>query len=293
MCQAILLGQTINLNLTGVAGLAVSSSQIFVTDSTSTVAKVEQCPLSGCPGTPPTATSIYSITGNAYFARIFYDASVGALYFGSSNLGEAYAIAPSGTLLFQVSDGAPYGFATDSTHLFMADSNGISYVNKSSGGTPTALLATLGYTKAVTIDGAGTIWAAAANNGWVASCPSSLTGCTTWGWAPDVPSDIQISGGVPFIADPDKGLLKCASATDCSPGNATLVYATGTSSFTADATYVYFPGSNNTILQCAAAGCTTPTVIAASGGPAVIAMTNDATWVYWLTSTGLILKVAK
>jgi hypothetical protein len=289
-CQAITLGQAAYGEGNGVGGIAVDATDVFITDGVSqSTGYVEECALGGCTGG---TTTIYTVPGNAYLERLLFDPASGYLYFGSNNQGEGYAINAGGGLIFDYSDGSPYGFATDATHLYIGDSMGISYVNKTSGGTRSYITAALGYTRAVAIDtNTGNVWGAAPNDALVASCETSGSeSCTTWPWSGMSPYDVHIAGTTPYVLDQGAGLYQCASEADCSLANAKQISTFGGPSFTVDPNFVYLPGPSE--IEQVPIGGTTPTPMATSAGD-VIAMTNDMQYVYWLTSTGVIQKVAK
>jgi hypothetical protein len=289
-CQAITLGQAAYGEGNGVGGIAVDATYVFITDGVSqSTGYVEECALGGCTGG---TTTIYTVTGNAYLDRLLFDPGPGYLYFGSNNQGEGYAINAGGGLIFQYSDGSPYGFATDATRLYIGDSQGITFVSKTTGGTLTRISSALGYTRAVATDpNTGNVWAAAPNDAFVASCTTTAPfTCMTWSWSGESPYDVHIAGTTPYVLDQGSGLYQCASETDCSLTNAKQISTFGGPSFTVDPNFVYFPGPSE--IEQVTIGGTTPTPMATSAGD-VIAMTNDMQYVYWLTSTGVIQKVAK
>jgi hypothetical protein len=61
----------------------------------------------------------------------------------------------------------------------------------------------------------------------------------------------------------------------------------------ADSNYVYFTEANaGVVSRCAAAGCTTPEVIA-PGQDTPTAMAQDAVSIYWITYNGSVMRLAK
>lgn len=296
LCATVTLGQTLNAaTLTRAGGIAVSSSTVYVSEyvgGTTNSGYIESCPTTGCPGTPATATLFYTDNGNAGLGQILFDPGANAVYWGDSGQSRVYGVTAAGTLLFQASGGVVSGVATDATYLYLADFQGLSYVNKTSGGTPTRIISTLSYTMATAVDpNTGNIWGAARNDNIVASCTRAGT-CSQWTWTGG-PQGVAIIGGTPYILTQSSGFYRCASASDCAQANATQLSSAFASNFSYDANYAYFP-FGGVVQRCSlSTGCgSSPQTIAAANGNAVWTAV-DSTWVYWLSDTGYIQKVAK
>jgi hypothetical protein len=295
--MAITIGQTAHLaNISRDGGIALDGTNVYVSEyrSDTNYGYVEYCPVTGCPlvGGVPTATVIWSLNGNVGIYDIVYDSGSGYLYFGDANESNAYTIKTNGTVVFNESVGVASAVATDATYVYYADYQGLSYANKSTGGTLTRIISTISYTRGVAVDpNSGNIWGAA-QGGTVVSCTRTPS-CSQWTWT-GTPYWVSIIGASPYVLTANGGLYKCVSDTDCTQASATQISSeTGLSMFSNDATYAYF-GYGAQIQRCALTGCTSggPTVVSGANGN-VVSLTNDANWIYWLTSSGYIQKVAK
>jgi hypothetical protein len=291
----ITLGQTTYSATIGRAGgIALGGGNVYVSEyvgGTTNSGYIEQCPTTGCPGTPPKATLLFTDAGNAGLGQIIYDSGSSLLYFGDGNQGRTYAINLSGNQVFLVGDAA-YGIATDSTNLYLGDSQGIGYVSKTTGGPVTRIISTIGYTVGVAVDpNTGNIWGAAHNNNFVVHCPLGGA-CSQWTWTGG-PGAVAVVGLSPYILTSSSGFYRCASDSDCTQANATQLTTQGGSNFSNDASYAYLE-FGAAVQRCSlSAGCAAgpQTIAGAAGNVAWTAV--DSTWVYWLTDNGYIQKVAK
>jgi hypothetical protein len=203
-----------------------------------------------------------------------------------------YAATTSGTQIFKVNEAIPNSVATDATYLYVADYQGIGYLNKKTGGTVNRVISTLGNTNSVFVDpNTGNIWAAALANNYVASCTRAGV-CSQWTWN-NYPAFIAVIGTTPYIVTFGYGIYMCASDTDCSQANAIKVTSEAPTyaNFSYDSSYLYF-GSGALVQRCPLSGCTSGQNLGSAQGNVVWTAT-DSTYVYWLTSNGYIQKVAK
>jgi hypothetical protein len=298
VCGAITLGQTTyNSTITRAGGITLDGSNLYFSEYVTNVNNgyIETCPITGCPGTPATATQIFTDNGNAGLGQIIYDPGSTYLYWGDEGQSREYGITTSGTQIFEIlgGDAVVNGLATDSTYLYFADYEGLAYVNKLSGGTVNRITSVLGYTSGVAVDpNTGNIWGAAANNNYIVSCTRAGS-CSSWTWTGG-PAFLAFIGSSPYVLTQSSGFYKCASNADCSQANATqlMTQTPSYSNFSYDSNYAYFPYTA-LVQRCSiSAGCTSPQNIAQAAG--VVAWTAvDSTWVYWITNNGYIQKVAK
>jgi hypothetical protein len=293
LCAPITLGQTTyHATISRAGGITVGAGNVFVSEyASSNNGYIESCPVGGCPGSPPTATAIFTDAGNAGLGQILWDPGTMNLFFGDANQGRGYGITTAGTQLFMINDGVIAGVAADATYLYVADYQGLAYLSKTSSGTvtPTRIVSTFSYTQGVTVDPNGNVWGAARNDNIVASCTRAGS-CTQWTWTGG-PQGVAIIGPSPYVLTQSSGFYKCASLSDCSQANATQVTSESVANFSFDPNNAYFP-FGATVQVCPLSGCPSPQTLAGANGNAV-ATANDMTWVYWLTDTGYIQKVAK
>ena len=293
LCGTVTLGQTTYKGTSGPAGLTLGGANLYFSEYVGSANNgyIETCPTTGCPGTTPTATVVYTDVGNAGLGQIFYDSVMNALYWGDGNQGRFYGYnLTSNSVLFQGSDGVVAGVATDSSYVYLADFSGLAFANKTTGGGFAHISSTLGYSQGVALDSSGNIWVAARNNDIVTTC--TLGGCgAQWTWTGG-PDFIAVVGSSTYVATQNSGLYRCASATDCSQGNATQLTTESPANFSNDGTYAYF-GYGGAVQRCSlSTGCATPQNVGQATGN-VLWTAVDSTWVYWLTDAGEIQKVAK
>jgi hypothetical protein len=255
---------------------------------------IEKCPITGCAGSPPAATAIFTDPGNAGLGQIIYDPSSTYLYFGDEGQARAYGISTSGASIFQASDGAVEGVATDANYLYFADGTGLGYVNKLTGGSVTRVTSLLGYTFGVAVDpNTGNIWAAALDNNMVASCTRTGT-CSTWTWT-NYPGFLAVVGTTPYVMTQSSGFYKCVSDSDCTQATTTKLDAQSSTfgNFSYDSNYAYF-GYLALLQRCSlSTGCGAGGQNVAQALGNIVWTANDATWVYWITSNGYIQKAPK
>lgn len=295
LCAPVTLGQTAYSSIISRAGgITVAGGNVYFSEYVASANNgyIESCSTAGCPGSPATATVVFTDGGNAGLGQIAYSANQNALYWGDFNQGRYYGYSlMTNSLLFQGSDGVVVGVATDVSYLYLADFEGLAFAFNSTGGGFAHISSTLGYTQGVAVDSNDNIWVAARNNNIVAQC--TLGGCPnqwTWTGGPDF---IAVAGGTPYVATQSTGVYRCASLTDCSQANATQLSSQSLSNFSNDGNYAYF-GSGGAVQRCSlSAGCMSgPQTIASASGN-VVWTDVDSTWVYWLTDKGTIQKVAK
>jgi len=103
---------------------------------------------------------------------------------------------------------------------------------------------------------------------------------------------VQVIGSVPYLWDKTE-VRACTSTSSCTSLATCGVGVSGASNFTADATNVYYSGSQGVTaspIPSSCSGLTMKTIAPASG---IAAFASDANEVYWITTTGVVRKTTK